>query len=44
MVVCWAAGAGAGEGFLLRFGRVVLWVVRFCFILKGLENLGVGGG
>ena len=26
--VCWAAGVGAGEGFLERFGRVVLRIVK----------------
>lgn len=43
MEVCWAAGVGAGEGFLLRFGRVVLRVVRLCFGFEGSGGLGDWG-
>lgn len=39
VVVCWVAGAGAGEGFLLRFGRVVLGYVSLCFYFEGIGEL-----
>lgn len=38
--VCWAAGVGAGEGFLLRLGRVVLGGVSLCFDREGSGGLG----
>ena len=39
MEVCWAAGWGAGEGFLLRLGRVVL---RLSVGALSLRDRGIG--